>query len=93
MGPIGLLAEELAKNECVLNEDLDITQENECPLIITRTPRQDLKRQVGNMAKRKRLKDVTQRRTYLGEVDEFDNEVFSVATTKETKKKTTSPNT
>ena len=82
MGPIGLLVEELARNGCVLNEDLDIIQENERPLSITRTPWQDLKSQVENIAKRKRSKDVTQRRTYLGEMDEFDNEVFNAATKK-----------
>ena len=82
MGPIGLLAEELERNGCVLNEDLDIIQENERPLSITRTPWQDLKRQVEDIAKRKRIKDVTQRRTYPGEMDEFDNEVFNAATKK-----------
>ena len=82
MGPIGLLVEELANNGCVRNEDLGITQENECPLSITRTPWQDLKRQVENIVKRKRIKDVTKRRTHLGEMNEFDNEVFNAATKK-----------
>ena len=79
MGPIGLLAEELATKECILSEDLDIIQENERPLSITRTPWQDLKRQVEGIVKRQRIKDTTKRRTYLGDMDEFDNEVFNAA--------------
>ena len=38
MGPIGLLAEELAANGCCLNENLEIIQTNEQPISITRTP-------------------------------------------------------
>ena len=82
MGPIGLLAEELATNGCILNDDLEISQENEPPLSITRTPWQDLKRQVECIANRQRIKDVTKRRTYRGEMDEFDIEVFNAATKK-----------
>ena len=93
MGPIGLLAEELATNGCVLSEDLDIIQVNERPLSITRTPWQDLKRQVEYIVKRFRIKDTTQRRTYLGEMDEFDNEVFNAATKKKVRKNRTFSNT
>ena len=82
MGPIGLLAEELAGNNCCLNEQLDIIQDNEQPISITRTPWQDLKRQVEGIAKRHRIKQATKRRTYLGIIDEFDNEVFNAATKK-----------
>ena len=80
MGPIGLLAEELADNNCCLNEQRDIIQDNEQPISITRTPWQDLKRQVEGIAKRHRIKQVTERKTYLGIMDEFDNEVFNEAT-------------
>ena len=80
MCPIGLLAESLAANKCCLNEKLKITQNHEQPLSITRTPWQDLKRQVEGIVKRRRIKEATERRTYLGKVDEFDNEVFNAAT-------------
>ena len=82
MGPVGLLAEELAGNNCCLNEHLDIVQTNEQPISITRTPWQDLKRQVEGIVKRQRIKNATERRTYLGKMDEFDNEVFNAAVTK-----------
>ena len=78
MGPIGLLAEELAANNCCLNEHFEITQNNEQPISITRTPWQDLKRQVEGIIDRQRIKNATDRRTYLGKTDEFDNEVFNV---------------
>ena len=55
MGPIGLLAEELAVNGCCINEDLEIIQTNEQPISITRTPWQDLKRQVEGIVKRQRI--------------------------------------
>ena len=82
MGPIRLLAEELAGNSCCLNEHLDVVQENEQPISITRTPWQDLKRQVEGIAKRQRIKYATERRTYLGKMDEFDNKVCNAATKK-----------
>ena len=82
MGPIGLLAEELAGNNCCLNEHLEIIQHTEQPMSITRTPWQDLKRQVEGIVKRQRIKDATERRTYLGKMDEFDNEVFNAAVKK-----------
>ena len=55
---------------------------------ITGTPWQDLKRQVEGIAKRRRIKEATKRRTDLGQMDEFDNEVFNAATKKRRKKKT-----
>ena len=35
-----------------------------------------------NLVNRKRIKETTQRRTYLGNIDEFDNQVFYAATKK-----------
>ena len=93
MGPIGLLAEKLAANGCWLDVDLDIIQVNEQPLSITRTPWQDLKRQVEGIVKRQRIKDATKRRTYLGQIDEFDNEVANAATKQKKRRRKTFFNT
>ena len=68
MGPIGLLAEELAINGCCLNDHLEITQVKKQPVSITRTPWQDLKRQVEGIVKRQRIKNATERKTDLGKL-------------------------
>ena len=93
MEPIGLLAEELATNGCILNEDMDIIQENERRLSITRTPWRDLKRQVEGIVKRQRIEDTTKRRTYLVEIDEFDSEVFNAVTKQVNEEEKTFSNT
>ena len=52
------------------------------PIHISNTPWQELKRLVEQVAKRKRIKDVSTRRNYLEEMEEFDNEVFNQANSK-----------
>ena len=81
-GPIGLLAEDLHKYGARLNANLEIIQEGELPISIGQTPWQELKRLVERIGKRKRIKGVSQRRTCLDEIEEFDNEVFITATRK-----------
>ena len=61
---------------------MEIIQENELPISIGQTPWQELKRLVDYVGKRKRIKGVSQRRTCLDEIEEFDNEVFIKATRK-----------
>ena len=87
MGPIGLLAEELARSGGRFDEELKIYLENENPIGIRRPPWQDLKRQIENIVKRKRIKETTKRRTHLGNMDAFDNEIFNGATQKCGRKK------
>ena len=79
MDPIGLLAEDLDRYGATLNDELEIIQENELPINIEITPWQEFKNQVGKIAKRKRITEATKRRGYLGEMDEFDNEVYMAA--------------
>ena len=57
MGPIGLLADELYSCGAMLNENLEITQDNEMPINIELMPWQELKRQVEGIAKRQRIKE------------------------------------
>ena len=81
-GPIGLLAEDLHKYGARLNAKLEIIQENELPISIGQTPWRELNRLVEYVGKRKRVKGVSQWRTCLDEVEEFDSEVFTKATGK-----------
>jgi len=78
-GPVSLLAKELQDRGWHLYDDLTIHKEGEAPIDIINMPWQHLRKAIGDLASRARLKDTMLQRSFFGTMEEMDPQIMREA--------------